>query len=331
MNAPFFPVQRSVLQTAALTDRVLSNYTLDAPITCQLYHRGMNDTYLVTADDFQGMLRISLGGWRTQAHIEAEITLLQWLGEHGFTTPQPIRRQDGAYLQSLHAPEGERYAVLFTFVDGEPSADLDPEQSRCYGQLVARLHCATDEIPPLARFHHDTEHLIDQSLRHFRPYFAHAPEATDFLTTVREQLRTVVEQLPQTAPIYGLCHGDLRAEHIYFRDEGAPSLIDFDEAGYGWRIYDISTFIWPLVFPGNSDADGALRNAFLAGYQTVRPLSTAELTALPYFVLLRHLWAAGTAARYFPLDLGVKHINPLLEPALWFMQQWLAEIDSQPQ
>ena len=78
-------------------------------------------------------------------------------------------------------------------------------------------------------------------------------------------------------------------------------LIDFDEFGYGWRAYDISTFFW-----------------------SVCPLSDAELQALPCFVVLRHIWAGGTGVRFFATDVGVKQIVHVFEPALQFIKDWMA-------
>lgn len=328
MTSSYFPIQRSVFSTEALTESLLSRYALETPISCQLYHRGVNDTYLVNARNGSAFLRISLASWRTHQQVEAEVKLLESLAMAAIATPQPLYTRDGQAVHTLAAPEGERYAVLFGFVDGEASPELDADQCQLYGQLVARMHKATDDLAPITRWHHDPCHLIDEPLKRFAPYIAHLPGATDTLTTLGERLHVVLNKLPRETPIYGLCHGDLRAEHIFFRPQGDPALIDFDEAGYGWRIYDIATFLWPLTFPVDCDEEGAMRDAFLTGYQSVRPLCEEELQTLPYFVLLRHLWATGMAFRYFPLDMGIKHINPLIEPAFYFAQALLNEIDA---
>ena len=49
--------------------------------------------------------------------------------------------------------------------------------------------------------------------------------------------------------------------------------------------------------PGVNDTylvqDDRLWQAFLGGYMTERPLSDADLAAIPYFVMLRELWHLG--------------------------------------
>ena len=78
--------------------------------------------------------------------------------------------------------------------------------------------------------------------------------------------------------------------------DDAWALLDFEYAGYGWRVFDIATFFSnQLTQRGRSEQTGGLLDAFLDGYQSERPLSAAELVALPAFVTLRQLWNWGVA------------------------------------
>ncbi|MGQ4806997.1 Homoserine kinase [Candidatus Entotheonellaceae bacterium PAL068K] len=321
----FFPVQRSILSTQALTDQILTKYAFGSPATCHLFNRGRNDSYLVTAGDFKCYLRIPPSGERSREHIAAEIDLLNFLDRHQISVPKPIGQKDGTYIHELHAPEGVRYAVAFTYVDGAPPAKLSKAQSALYGTLAATIHTLTDQHPqPYTRFHHDLDYMVNEPLQHLTPIYAQRQEDVDYLMAVAQLLRREAERLPRTPPEYGICHGDLRLENAHFHAHGL-SLIDFDESGYGWRAYDISTFFWPQVFPTPVDQQRQLRDAFLHGYQSVRPLSDVELQVLPYFVALRHIWAFGTGIRCSAIDLGMKIIVPFFEPGLQFIKDWLAE------
>jgi Ser/Thr protein kinase RdoA (MazF antagonist) len=51
------------------------------------------------------------------------------------------------------APEGVRYAVLYSYAPGQPK-DLHGRDSRAYGRLVARIRALTDAFTAThARFH----------------------------------------------------------------------------------------------------------------------------------------------------------------------------------
>ena len=53
MNRVGFPANDSTLSRRALVERVLSKYSLSAPIECNLLNKGVNDTYIVKAGSSQ--------------------------------------------------------------------------------------------------------------------------------------------------------------------------------------------------------------------------------------------------------------------------------------
>jgi Ser/Thr protein kinase RdoA (MazF antagonist) len=90
----------------------------------------MLDTYLVTAATGPAILRIYPAQRRTEAHILAELDVLGYLQAAGISVSVPIRRRDGERLLSLQAPEGARYAALFTYAPGQPLSQQCPRHSR---------------------------------------------------------------------------------------------------------------------------------------------------------------------------------------------------------
>ena len=115
-TSPF--VQRSILSAYALGERVRSLYSLPSPLTCQFWNHSINDSYLVKAGETNFMLRVAPANWRSLEEIKAEIDLLHFLNRHQLVVPQPVAKKDGSFIQALNAPEGIRYAILFTFVPG---------------------------------------------------------------------------------------------------------------------------------------------------------------------------------------------------------------------
>lgn len=328
MNSPFFPVQQSILSAQALALQVLPTYSFKSPITCELFNRGVNHIYLVRSGESKCILRISRTGWRTYEQIAGEVDFLNFLAKHDFPVAKPIPKKDGSYIHTLNAPEGVRYAVALTYVEGNPPFKLNRAQSERYGQLTAKIHLLSDQHQKqISRYHYDLDTLVDEALKRFVSLYADRPQEVDYLMEIGERLKAEANKLPRRGSEYGICHGDLRSENLLLDKAGEFTLIDFDDCGYGWRVYDIGTFFWHQFFPAPIDQQGEIRDAFLSGYQSVRPLSDAELKALPYFVALRHIWSCGVGTEQVPLDVGTKRIFQYLEPVLQWLKGWMAQIE----
>ena len=63
-------------------------------------------------------------------------------------------------------------------------------------------------------------------------------------------------------------------------------VIDFDDAGFAWFMYDFATTI---SFMEDHPRVPELRAAWLDGYRAVAPLDAAEEAVLDTFVMLRRL------------------------------------------
>ncbi|MEL7100621.1 MAG: phosphotransferase [Pseudomonadota bacterium] len=101
----------------------------------------------------------------------------------------------------------------------------------------------------------------------------------DRIIIVRERLQ---EDLEKANLDYGLIHADMRRENITI-DDGELGLIDFDDCGLGYRLFDVAT----TLLKNRAEPDyPALENAMLTGYSRIRPLDTG---LLPQFNIIRAL------------------------------------------
>ncbi len=331
MTTSPFPVQRSLLSALALAERVLPKYDLPGRPTCQFWSRSINDTYLVKAGEARWTLRVSPTNWRTYEHLETEIALLQFLHRYNITTPQPVSQQDGTYIHTLKAPEGPRYAVLFTFVHGAPPRPMTEAYSYAYGQAIARLHLVTDKFPAgRPCFCFDPSGLVDEPLARLKPLFADHQADLNYLLEIAPRLKEAASQLPRTAPVFGLCHGDVNNSNIHFNDQGNWALLDFEYIGYGWRVLDIGNFFNNHLYNlDRAERTQTVRDAFLDGYQSVRPLSKVELDTLPAFVLLRQIWILGVAARNLPNITNVDRETIqhwMFDQCMGFVRSWVKKV-----
>ena len=90
---------------------------------------------------------------------------------------------------------------------------------------------------------------------------------------------------------FGLIHADAVRENVFNTAQGL-CLIDFDDAGFGFRLYDLTTALSQSVEDVNY-AD--LMDAVLDGYGRLRPLSNADRERTALFRMLRAFASMGWA------------------------------------
>ena len=312
----------------------MSKYNLPTPITCDFWNMGLNDTYIVKAGSSIYYLRVYRCKWRTKAEIQAELDMLTHLHSRRLPVSWPIERKDGSYLTRMVAPEGVRYAALFTNAPGTPVPRMNVKQSCSYGELVGRIHTCLDKVPDDdRRFHLDFPYLIDGPLLHIAPFLEHRRRDFDYLKNVSDALKLQIDGLlPKTRPEYGSCHGDHHGGDVHTDKNGNMTMFDFDCYGYGWRAYDIAVFLWSrncasYFFDGwnRSGKAKATRqwNAFLNGYSKIRTLSTYELEAARIFVPIRHIWMIGLATHLAETGARCKIDDGYFDRHIKFIRQWI--------
>ncbi len=296
-----FPVVHSMLSPEALARQVLPAYGIGDVEDVRLFQAGFNDTYRVrTKRDEAYFLRVYRRGWRTREDARCELDALDHLRRRGIPVAFPLERQDGGFLTSVEAPEGDRFAALFVEAPGTPlSYEADPvPTARKYGSAVAAMHNALEGFTSaFDRFQIDLEHLIDAPLSRVAPLLANRPDAWAYLKRFGHVVRQAIVDLPAEELEQGFCHGDLQGYHAHVDDNGVLTFYDFDGGGFGLRAYDLAVFRWCARL----EAQEELRwTAFLAAYRAVRRVSDLELEAVPLLVCARHIWHMGVHAQNAP-------------------------------
>jgi Ser/Thr protein kinase RdoA (MazF antagonist) len=297
----YFPILRSILAAEALAGVIEDAYGL-TNVRCRLIKAVILDTYLVQSAAGLHIWRVYPAQRRTLAEIRAELEWLHYLQDQGAAVSVPLPQANGDYLLALPAPEGARYAALFTYAEGEPlSQHQEPSAVRAYGRALAEVHAIADSLPRLlARPTLDLEWLIERPLEELAQLWGRDSEKWLYLRGVADRLQPVIAALPLSAPHYGLCHGDAGSANAHVAANGNLTLFDFDFCGYGWRAYDIGTFL--------SGEPAEITQAFLTGYQTVRSLAQDELDTLPAFQTAQSIWMLGTRASYIN-EWGTTHFT----------------------
>jgi Ser/Thr protein kinase RdoA (MazF antagonist) len=260
-------------------------------VRCQLIKATIRAVYQVWADAQEYVLYIYRPTPRTRSEIEAELTWIQHVAQHGLATPTPLRTQQDDYLFTLTAPEGERQAVLFPFVSGQPlSKQPDPITAEQCGALIGQLH-AIGAPPPLARPLIDFDHLVTNNLRAITAAMPHRNADLHILETSAARLQALWSAIATTD--YGLLHGDLIPSNILVAER--PTLIDFDFCGYGCRLYDVAVFCYEADY---WQMGAAVKSAFLQGYQQTRLLPVVDQYRLHLLQIAHSIFSLGVPATY---------------------------------
>lgn len=239
-------------------------------------------------------LRFHRPGYRSKAELNSELQWMAHLAEGGVLLPCPIPLPDGPLIAEV---SGHHVSVL-TWLDGRPigaSGNLDgisdPEQlAFALGQQMTQMHDLTDAWTLPAGFSRPDwrrEGLLGDAPL-WGAFWQHPHLKTvqrALLLRARDAAFDALTEIEQDAD-QGLIHADLLAENIMIH-EGQLSFIDFDDCAWGFRDFELATFLLKFL---DQPYYPALRQGLCAGYTTRRPVDGRQLDI---FLLLRALTYVG--------------------------------------
>lgn len=246
-------------------------------------------------------VRVHRHGYHSDASLHSELAWMRALTESdAVTVPPVLPASDGRLVVEVvdpAVPEPRQVSVL-GWLAGSPAGtseggvDLDDvTTTRLYqdaGILAARLHehAASWDLPDgFTRHAWDADGLIGDSplWGRFWEYEALSSEQLDLLLTARSAALTDLAALDRGPADYGLIHADLVPENL-LNEDGRLKVIDFDDAGHGWFLFELAT---ALYFNLGTPRYDAIRDGLLDGYRSVRPLTPENEALLPLFLFLR--------------------------------------------
>ncbi|MEQ6899998.1 phosphotransferase [Nocardioides sp. YIM 152588] len=282
----------------AAARRALAHYDIGEPAELRLISLSENGTYLVrhgSAGAAPGtlVLRVHRPGYQTRTSIHSELAWMDRLREDaGITTPEVVPTASGDRVVDLGEGESARFVVAFTLVDGVTGEEAADRLSMTeLGRITAGMHrhvaswTAPEEFD---RFSWDVEECLGTAARWgtYADGPGVAPADLPALGAAAARVRERLAAYGRAADRYGLIHADLRLANLMIDPASALTVIDFDDCGYGWFVYDLAAAISWLEHEPDTAAAVA---AWLDGYQQVRPLSAEDLAMIPTFVMLRRL------------------------------------------
>jgi Ser/Thr protein kinase RdoA (MazF antagonist) len=118
---------------------------------------------------------------------------------------------------------------------------------------------------------------------------------------------------------FGLLHCDLRLANLLI-DGKAVKVIDFDDCGFGWYMYDAAT---PVSFYEHEAQVPALIDSWKTGYRRVIELSREDEAEIPTFVMLRRLLLVAWIGSHHETDLAKSMGHPYTEGTVGLCEGYL--------
>ena len=275
-----------------------------APRSLQLVKFRENAVYRVEAQDgTRFALRFHRCGYHSDAALRSELRWMSALQEAGIDVPRVVPAMDGRLFISICAEGfgGPLQVDLFEWIDGRPLGTSEEgvggdaaqveDLYRTLGGMSARLHNQATEwpLPPgFTRHHWDAEGLVGEQpfWGRFWELAALTPDERTLVVAARDCVRRELSAFAASVDpgtCYSLIHADFVPENLLLA-QGKVRLLDFDDAGFGWHLFDLATALW---FIQDDEHYEAAREALVAGYREFRALPDDLLARLPVFMMAR--------------------------------------------
>lgn len=269
------------------------------PSSMRLIKYRENAVFEIREDSRRHALRTHRIGYHSDAELQSELHWMVALAQSGIETPTVIPTNAGELFVTHESPDlpGPVQVDLFEWLDGEQLGSIEDglsdasEAEKAYktiGEIAAQVHNQASDwtLPEGYARHAWDEHGLAGSAPFWGQYWkleAASPAQRNLLERARDRVFSDLSDLPKSPDVYSMIHADFVPENLLVSD-GRVRLIDFDDAGFGWHLFELST---SLFFIRHEPYYEQAKQALIEGYRTHRALSDEQLALLPLFDLAR--------------------------------------------
>jgi Ser/Thr protein kinase RdoA (MazF antagonist) len=247
----------------------------------------------------RAVLRVHRSGYHSDAELDSEFVWMRALQAAGIPVPRVIRSRHGRDFEVIATSAiRARQIDVFEWIDGCQLGSVESgvsgegaaiaDQYHMIGAIAARMHNHTaDWQQPTGFRRHawDVAGLVgEQPLwGRFWELAALSPAQRSLLLRVRAKIAGALSGYGMKSDRYGLIHADLVPENLLV-DGHRVQVIDFDDAGFGWHLFELAT---SLYFITGDSIYPAAREGLIRGYRSEREMPDEALDWLPLFLAVR--------------------------------------------
>lgn len=211
------------------------------------------------------------------------MSLMKHLSDKGINCAEPIKDKNGNFLKELCG----RPTALISFLNGLSITKPSRQNCRELGEAMAEMHIAVQDF----EMSRDNNLSVDGWGSLAQKCHSRADECHMGLSNIiKQEIEFLQNNWPSDLP-KGIIHADLFTDNVFFLDGKLSGLIDYYFACTDIFAYDIAICINAWCFEKDGSFNATNAAALVKGYQKKRPLTVAEINALP-------LLCRGSALRF---------------------------------
>ena len=290
---------------AALTNlakKAIKKWDLDVK-SINLHLQSENTVFKVGgADGDTYALRIHRKGYHDLDELNSEHAWTSCLSKNGLSVPEAVETRKGEAYAAVSFSDSEefRYIGLVKWIEGSILNDLilglkEKEVSNLYeslGKVIAKFHKATMawNVPiGFKRHSFDVDGFVGSE-----PFWGRFWECENASNSEREKLALIrknitetLYKLPTDINAFGMIHADMHSQNVLIHKNNL-SVIDFDDAGFGWHGFDLAVAVWDrLDFTATGCHFDTAYESLIKGYLEERPNVEDIIGTIPTFLLMR--------------------------------------------
>ena len=201
--------------------------------------------------------------------------LMDKLNSQKINCPKPLKDKNGKYLIKIK----KKTACIVTFLNGKDKKNLNIKECYEVGKNIARFHRASSKVK-LYRKNSMSINSLGSLLNSIN--FKSNTITSNLKVVLKANLKEIKKSWPKNLP-YGIIHGDLFIDNIFFKKDKFVGFIDFYFSCNDYLMYEMAICINALCFDKKRSKfilnNFKVRN-LIKGYQSVRKISNNEKNAL---------------------------------------------------
>lgn len=310
------PSEDQVAALRELAAMALPSFGMPADSALELVTERENAVFCAQSGGRKLAVRVHRAGYHTDGELRSHAAWAEALNLDGVvhTAPAATSTSGDIVVHYRHdnVPEPRQVTAL-EWVEGTLLAHSDSPEVAQYervGALMASLHDHGSTWERPADFEvlsWDESGLLgdDPTWGRFWETELMDADGCAAMAEFREHARSRLKAFGKGPDRFGLVHGDFLPENLLVGGDGRITLLDFDDAGSGWFMFDIAT---ALVVPQMGPDADEITCTFFEGYRSVRDLPDEDVAELPLFLALRAAtyvgWMHTRSHTQFAKDMG---------------------------
>ena len=212
--------------------------------------------------------------------------LMDQLNNSKINCPKPLKNKNEGYLIKIK----NKTACIVSFLKGKDKKILNLKNCRDVGKMIAHMHLSTSRFKLYRKNSMGIKNLnsLLNSIKFKSKKF------TNLEKFLKINFKDIKKKWPKKLP-YGIIHGDLFIDNIFFKNNKLSGIIDFYFAANDYFMYEIAICINALCFDkvnSKFQINKLKIKNLIKGYESIKRITSQEKKSLN--VLCR-----GAAIRYF--------------------------------